>query len=62
MIGDSLRDLQAADHLEMPSILVRTGKGAEQERRLKAHPEIRAWVADDLSQAVEFILSHATLD
>ena len=56
MVGDSVRDLQAAGHLDMPSILVRTGKGAEQESRLKSHPELRALVAEDFAQATEFIL------
>lgn len=56
MVGDSVRDLQAAGHLDMPSILVRTGKGAEQESRLKSHPELRALVAEDFAQAAEFIL------
>ncbi|MCA9002467.1 MAG: HAD-IIIA family hydrolase, partial [Planctomycetes bacterium] len=55
MIGDSLRDLLAADAVDMPGILVRTGKGAEQEKRLKAHPELRGLVADDLAQAVELL-------
>ncbi|MDF1836390.1 MAG: D-glycero-beta-D-manno-heptose 1,7-bisphosphate 7-phosphatase [Planctomycetota bacterium] len=56
MVGDSIRDLQAGEHLEIPGILVRTGKGAEQESRLKSHPELRALVAEDFAQAAEFIL------
>lgn len=56
MVGDSVRDLQAAAQLDVPSILVRTGKGAEQERRLKSHPELRALVAEDFAQATDYIL------
>ncbi|MBL4771712.1 MAG: D-glycero-beta-D-manno-heptose 1,7-bisphosphate 7-phosphatase [Planctomycetes bacterium] len=59
MVGDSIRDLQAASHLDVPSILVRTGKGSEQESRLRAHPKLRTWVAEDMAQAAEYILRRA---
>ncbi len=59
MVGDSVRDLQAAHGLGIPSILVRTGKGASQEGELESHPSLNALVAEDMAQAAEWILSHA---
>lgn len=60
LIGDSLRDLQAGlSHLCTP-ILVRTGKGADTEKKLPSQPEIelqQAVVFDDLGQAVDYLLT-----
>jgi len=36
MIGDSLRDLQVAERRHLAPVLVRTGKGADTEKRLRA--------------------------
>jgi len=56
MIGDSLRDLQAAGRAGCPRILVRTGKGAATERA-GLPPEVEpVVVVDDLDAAVDHIL------
>ncbi|MGK0673525.1 MAG: D-glycero-beta-D-manno-heptose 1,7-bisphosphate 7-phosphatase [Halothiobacillaceae bacterium] len=57
VIGDSLRDLEAAVAVRARPILVRTGKG---ERTLAQGglPE-DTWVFDDLAQAVEALLAQA---
>ncbi|HPF14384.1 MAG: D-glycero-beta-D-manno-heptose 1,7-bisphosphate 7-phosphatase [Planctomycetes bacterium] len=57
MIGDSLRDLQAGWAAGCRSILVRTGKGREQEAQLKEPLERPAWVAEDLLQAAQIVLA-----
>ena len=54
-IGDSLRDLQAAQLAGARPILVRTGKGAATEKHPDLDPKIP--VFDDLSQAVDHLLS-----
>ncbi len=54
-VGDSLRDLEAAAAISVPGLLVRTGKGAQQERDLRdAGREAR--VVDDLAAAARYIL------
>ncbi|MEX2642974.1 MAG: HAD-IIIA family hydrolase [Acetobacterales bacterium] len=57
MVGDALRDLQAAAAAGCPRILVRTGKGAETEAA--GLPEAVRPVAcfDDLSAAVDSLLA-----
>lgn len=57
-VGDALRDLQAAHAAGCPSILVRSGHGAETERAgLPA--EIRpAAICNALPDAVDYILQH----
>ena len=60
LIGDSLRDLQAGLSHHCTPILVRTGKGAATESKLRQQTESalqRAKVFDDLSQAVTYLLS-----
>lgn len=54
VIGDSLRDLEAADAAGCQSVLVKTGKG---ERTLAKHPELKAEVFVDLADAVSKKLS-----
>ncbi len=56
VIGDSLRDLQAAEAVGARPILVRTGKGL---RTLKNHGDEVAHMAicDDLASAVDMLLS-----
>lgn len=57
-VGDSLRDLDAGLALGVRGVLVRTGKGAEEERRARAQG--RAIVAvDDLAAAAEWISAAA---
>lgn len=59
VIGDSLRDLQAAIQRDCAPILVRTGKGTDSERALReqADPALRAApVYDDLAAAVDALL------
>ena len=55
VIGDSLRDLQAAESVGARPILVRTGKG---QRTLSGHAEQVSHIAvyDDLASAVEELL------
>ena len=60
MVGDSVRDLQSGLALGIPGILVRTGKGAQQEEQLSKllspEQEARCQVADDLAGAARLIL------
>ena len=59
MVGDMLRDLEAAHAAGCPRILVRTGKGAATEARgIPAHLAPVA-VVDHLPAAVEYILTFA---
>ncbi len=56
LIGDALSDLEAARAAGVRGILVRTGRGAEQQKLLPAPAE--SWpVVADLAAAVERILS-----
>ncbi len=60
MVGDMLRDMEAAHHAGCPRILVRSGKGAhtcEQGIPAALQP---VTVVDDLFAAVDHILSHYT--
>lgn len=59
IIGDSWRDLEAGEHVGARGILVRTGKGAEQERQLEARGARMPIVVDDLAAAGALILSDA---
>lgn len=56
MIGDSLRDLQAAWRVRCPRVLVRTGHG----RRTESDPALKdvapVAVYDDLAAAVDALL------
>ena len=61
VIGDSLKDLQAARQVNMVPVLVRTGKGVlteanirESEQYQKEFADIK--IFDDLAQAVEDVL------
>jgi len=59
VIGDALRDLEAAAAAGCPRILVRTGKGlATEAEGLPPHVEPVA-IYDDLSAAADAILSEA---
>ena len=51
MIGDTLRDIEAASNAGAKGILVRTGHGTEVERAAGA-----AYIADHILDAVEWIL------
>ncbi|MEQ1894981.1 MAG: HAD family hydrolase [Planctomycetota bacterium] len=58
MIGDSLRDLECGARAGLAgSILVRTGKGAEELQGLSASERARTLVADDVGAAVELLLT-----
>lgn len=52
VIGDSLRDLQAAEAVGAQAILVRTGKGA---LTLKQNPDLQVPVFDDLYDAAQYL-------
>ncbi len=56
LIGDALRDLEAAHKAGCPSILVRTGKGAETEQELPG-AVVPLAIVDDLFDAVGWLLS-----
>jgi D-sedoheptulose 7-phosphate isomerase len=56
-VGDSVTDLLAADKIHATSILVRTGYGSEAEQELGPEVVEPAFVADDLSDAVDWILA-----
>jgi D-glycero-D-manno-heptose 1,7-bisphosphate phosphatase len=60
MVGDKLLDLECGWNAGVRrSLLVRTGYGAEWERKIAGQP-LPAWVAcDDLAAAVEWILKDA---
>lgn len=53
LVGDSLRDLQAAQAVGAKPLLVRTGKG---ERTLQQHPDLNVSVFRNLYDASEYIL------
>ena len=56
-IGDSLRDLQAAQQVGVKSIAVRTGKGQKTVQQLPDHDELKDTpVYADLDEAVTVIL------
>lgn len=56
MIGDSLKDLQAARFYNMSPVLVRTGKGAKTEQELD-RTEWEIPVYDNLAQATDELLA-----
>ncbi len=59
MIGDKDTDLLAAKDLNMPSILVRTGFGADQLARVSAWSDYQPlYIADDLGDAVRWLVEH----
>lgn len=55
-VGDSFRDLQAAETAGAKPILVKTGKG---EQTLNKHPELNCPVFDNLYDAANFIVSQS---
>ena len=62
-IGDSLRDLQAAQQVGAQPILVKTGKGHKTVRQLADHPALQAVpVFDNLAAAVDALLQHDGFD
>ncbi len=58
MVGDALRDLQAADAAGATGMLVRSGMGAEQEQQVVSLGAGRWKVFDNLLEAVPAILTH----
>lgn len=57
VVGDSARDLEAGAALGIPGVLVRTGKGRDEERRLAAAGTPCQLVDDDLPQAARRMLA-----
>lgn len=55
-VGDSLRDLQAAESAGAKPILVKTGKG---ENTLNKHSELNCPVFDNLHDAANFIVTQS---
>jgi len=61
VVGDSARDVELARQVGAKGLLVMTGpSGAEALADLTARDLSPDHVADDLSQAVEWIIAHAT--
>lgn len=56
-VGDSLRDLQAADVLAMPFVLVKTGYGEKTLQQLAKESRYSYQLAENLSDYVEQLLS-----
>ncbi len=56
MIGDSLRDLQAAATLNIKRILVRTGKGQKTQAKGLSPEVLPVAVCDNLAAAVDMLL------
>ncbi len=61
MIGDSLKDVQAAVAYDMRPVLVRTGKGLKTESLLNAETKQKVPVYDNLRQAVEHLILPETV-
>ena len=59
VVGDRLNDLAAGEAVGCSTVLVRTGYGAEDEKQVGASGVRVDCVADDLTQAVEWILAAA---
>jgi D-glycero-D-manno-heptose 1,7-bisphosphate phosphatase len=57
LIGDDLRDLQAAGAIGCPRILVKTGKGAENLRKGLPASVLPVRIFDDLYQAIFCLLN-----
>jgi D-glycero-D-manno-heptose 1,7-bisphosphate phosphatase len=57
MIGDKVEDVRFGLAIGAKTVLVRTGYGAESERRLSALGIAPAFVADDLRAAVDWVLA-----
>jgi D-glycero-D-manno-heptose 1,7-bisphosphate phosphatase len=57
LVGDALTDLEAADAAHVKGILVRTGRGIEQESRMSQVDMDRWPVVDDIAEAVKLILA-----
>ena len=57
LIGDSLKDLQAAVAFQMKPVLVRTGKGRDTELSLKGRLKVETPVFDNLEAAADWVLA-----
>jgi D-glycero-D-manno-heptose 1,7-bisphosphate phosphatase len=62
MIGDKVEDVRFGAAIGAKPVLVRTGYGAESERRLQALGLAPAAVADDLRAAVDWVLADGGAD
>jgi D-glycero-D-manno-heptose 1,7-bisphosphate phosphatase len=60
VIGDSRRDLQAAEAIGARAILVRTGNGRQTERELDSGSMVE--VFDDLAAAAESLIKCRVLE
>jgi len=58
LVGDAVSDLMAAKAAEMRAVLVRTGRGADQQQLLSVDDAASQPVVADLNAAVELILGH----
>jgi phosphoglycolate phosphatase-like HAD superfamily hydrolase len=56
MIGDTLKDMETGVKAGAKGVLVRTGYGREQEKELVVSPVRPAYIADDILEAVDWII------
>lgn len=61
MVGDAVTDLQAAQSAGVSQrILVLTGRGDDQRKRLKNYPGLATVIVDDIQSAANFIVENVT--
>jgi D-glycero-D-manno-heptose 1,7-bisphosphate phosphatase len=58
LVGDAVTDLEAAKAAKVRGILVRTGRGADQELLLPPGADSQCPVVDDLASAIQYISEH----
>lgn len=61
-VGDTAKDLELGLAQGCRSVLVRTGKGRQTESQLEAAVRAAVVVVDDLADAADYILQHASAD
>lgn len=57
MVGDALRDIQAATSAGVTPILVKTGRGSSQMTQIEDPSQQPARISEDVLEAVDYILS-----
>lgn len=56
LVGDAVTDLQAAEAAGVQSILVWSGRGVEQRKKLTLHPHLSPWMFENILLASRGIL------
>lgn len=57
LIGDAITDLQAAHAVGVGGILVCTGRGIEQRKKLALHPNLSPWAFENMLTAANYIVA-----